>query len=156
MRMRAVVLALAGIQAQVDIDAAVIVHTLAPILALFPALPAASACRHPRYDVTASPCPGSALVPLISGLPTPPTSGDTTFSIIIDRGPKSCRSRRPEASLRGHEEGNGGGRPSAVSAAPCVGGHRTQTGQLVRRRQSPIRPYSTSAHVRQPNAAVHA
>ncbi|WP_406257290.1 IS5 family transposase [Streptomyces chartreusis] len=34
--------------------------------------------------------------------------GDTTFSIILDEGAKSCRNRRPGASSRGHEEGNGG------------------------------------------------
>ncbi|MGW3939170.1 IS5 family transposase, partial [Streptomyces phaeochromogenes] len=32
----------------------------------------------------------------------------TTFSIIVDEGAKSCRGRRPGASSRGHEEGNGG------------------------------------------------
>lgn len=33
--------------------------------------------------------------------------GDTTFSIMIDWGCKSCRDRRPGAPLRGQEEGNG-------------------------------------------------
>ncbi|MEW2572602.1 IS5 family transposase [Streptomyces sp. NPDC047070] len=35
------------------------------------------------------------------------TAGDTTFSIIIDWGIKPYRGRRPGASLRGHEDGNG-------------------------------------------------
>ncbi|MFF3907781.1 IS5 family transposase [Streptomyces sp. NPDC001848] len=46
-------------------------------------------------------------MPLISGLPMPPSPGDTTFSTMIDRGPKSYRARRPGTPLRGHENGNG-------------------------------------------------
>ncbi|MGW2051634.1 IS5 family transposase [Streptomyces sp. NPDC001858] len=34
--------------------------------------------------------------------------GDTTFSTMVDKGPKSCRARRPGTPSRGHENGNGG------------------------------------------------
>jgi hypothetical protein len=58
------------------------VMPFAPVLAFSPASPAASACRHPRYEEPAQ----RALVPLISGLPMPPAPGDIPFSIISTGG----------------------------------------------------------------------
>lgn len=41
------------VQTQIDVDAALTGHVPAPVFAFFPASPAASACRHPRYEETA-------------------------------------------------------------------------------------------------------
>ncbi|MFF8351805.1 transposase, partial [Cellulosimicrobium funkei] len=86
---------------------------VAPLLALSPASPAASACRHPRYEETASPIHGSGARASNQRSANASGTGDTTFSIIIDWGLESYRGRRPGAPLRGHENGNGAPQPGA-------------------------------------------
>ncbi|MFD7733417.1 IS5 family transposase [Kitasatospora phosalacinea] len=70
--------------------------------------PAASACRHPRYGEPASPACGIGAQAPNQRSANASEPGDTTFSIMVDKGRKSCRAGRPGTPLRGHENGNGG------------------------------------------------
>nr|WP_323185052.1 IS5 family transposase [Kitasatospora purpeofusca] len=67
----------------------------------------ASACRHPRYGEPASPGAGSGAQAPHQRSADASEPGDSTFSIMLDRGRKSCRAGRPGAPLRGRENGNG-------------------------------------------------
>ncbi|MFJ8134137.1 IS5 family transposase [Streptomyces hydrogenans] len=54
--------------------------------------------------------------------------GDTTFSTMIDKGLKSCRTRRPGTPFRGHEDGNGApaGEPGDHAIGRSRGGLTTK------------------------------
>ncbi|GLW75139.1 hypothetical protein Kpho02_74360 [Kitasatospora phosalacinea] len=69
--------------------------------------PAASACWHPRYEEPASPECGIGAQAPNQRSANASEPGDTTFSIMADKGRKSCRAGRPGTPLRGRENGNG-------------------------------------------------
>ncbi len=118
-----VTFALADIQPQMDADVSFDRYGHRSRPCLFPASPAASACRRPPWKRLPHGLWGSALVLLISGLPMPPALATTPFrssrlGTQIVPGP----TRRPGASLRGHLKVTGPGRgPDDHAVGRCRG-----------------------------------
>ncbi len=104
-----VVFALTDVQAEIDVDVAGLDHVHPPVV-LLPGL-VHGTDRHihitkslPTYEQAGGHAPNQRSVSA-SG------PGDTTPRIMVNKGGKSCRARRPVAPLRGHQKGNGGGTP---------------------------------------------
>ncbi len=149
---------LADVQAQIDADAHLVRHALRSRARVLPGLtygisvPASTLRRD---------CP-KALVPLISGLPMPPAPATPPFR-SSRLGAQVIPGRRPGASLRGHEEGNGeppAGRTgrSRPRSIPRRTDHQNSP-RLRRPRPAPRHPADTRPtarqHLRTPAPRTH-